>query len=249
MKLRLAKLKEKPEIFFTVQGEGLNIGVPSIFIRSSVCNLHCVWCDTFYTWNFEGTKFNVEHRDAPKVKKEDVMMEMETDEVIEFVSQWNCKHFVLTGGEPMLQQKVWIELMEKLKIDHLYEYFFEVETNATMPIDPKFDILIDQYNCSPKLASSGNQLELRRTKSFIQYAQNPKASFKFVICSQEDLEEVLSVIKEYSIPSNRVILMPEGRNPQELHEKALWLVELAKKYNFRFTPRLHVDLWGALRGV
>lgn len=247
MNLRLAKLKDKPEIFHTVQGEGINIGVPSIFIRTSICNLHCVWCDTAYTWNWIGTKFKNEHRDAPKYDIKEMIIEMSPEEVSQYIRQWPCKHLVFTGGEPMIQQKAWIELMTILRQEE--GWYFEVETNATLPIQPEFDELINQFNCSPKLESSGNELEIRRTKSFPMYAENPKAYFKFVITTPKDLDEVLSVIEEYKLPRQKVILMPEGRNPQELHEKALWLVEIAKQHNFRFTPRLHVDLWGALRGV
>ena len=243
----------KPEIFYTLQGEGISIGLPTIFIRTSTCNLHCVWCDTFYTWNFEGTKFQKEHKDMPKVKKEDFMMDMTVDEVMKaiFIANPNCTNLVFTGGEPMIQQKAWIELMKTLRQWNFTPptWHFQVETNATMPIAPEFLELIDQINCSPKLESSGNEIYLRKTKAFQQYVDTPKATFKYVIVEPNDLQEVLELVKEFNIPNERVILMPEGRNPQELKERSVWLAEIAKENMFRFTPRMHVDLWGAKRAV
>ena len=253
-KFKIAKMPDgKPEIFYTLQGEGLFIGLPTIFIRTSTCNLHCVWCDTFYTWNFEGTKFQKEHKDMPKVKKEDFMMDMTVLEVIKAINDANpkCKNLVFTGGEPMIQQKAWIELMKTLRQWNFTPptWHFQVETNATMPIMPEFLELIDAINCSPKLESSGNEQFLRDTKSFPQYVATPKATFKYVIVEPKDLEEVLALITKYNIPNERVILMPEGRNPQEVMDKSIWLAEICKENGFRFSSRLHVLLWGAKRAV
>lgn len=248
--LKLAKLNGSPEIFFTIQGEGGNIGLPSIFVRTALCNLYCVWCDTDYTWNWEGTPFT--HRNNVKYRKEDYIVEISTLAVAQAVQQWPCKNIVLSGGEPMLQQKELAQLMELLSPGgHHYAqgYHFEVETNATVAILPEFDAKVDQYNCSPKLASSGNKQEHRETRFFQQYAQNPKATFKFVICTPEDLREMLAFIEKHDISRNKVLVMPEGRTLEELNSKALWLVEQAKNEGLRYTPRLHINLWGAKRGV
>lgn len=239
---KLAKLNNEPEIFYTVQGEGLNLGQPSIFIRTALCNLYCSWCDTPYTWNWEGTPFK--HADGVKFEKKDFLIELHPLAVARTVQQYPCKNLVFTGGEPMLQQKAWVALMELLP-----DYHFEVETNATVSITSEFEKLVHQYNCSPKLASSGNVQAQRETKAFVEYAQNPKATFKFVVCTNKDLQDVLALATRHGIIRERILVMPEGRTPKELNEKTLWLVEQAKKEGLRFTPRLHVDIWGAKRGV
>lgn len=248
--LKVAKMEcGEPEIFYTLQGEGINTGVPSIFIRLSLCNLYCVWCDTDYTWNWEGTPFVHLNDSLPqykKFKKEDMIIQMSVIQVMEYLDRWDCRRVVLTGGEPMIQQKALIQLAKLLRSEG---YHIEVETNATRPITPEFDELVHEYNCSPKLESSGNKEKHRLTKFFPEYVANPKTTFKYVIVTPEDLEEVLSLIERYSIPQDRVILMPEGRTREELAEKSVWLAEIAKQYNLRFTPRLQVNLWGAKRAV
>ena len=234
MKFKLAALKKNPEIFHSIQGEGLNLGRPSIFIRSSFCNLHCSWCDTPYTWDWK------------KYDKKMEVMEIGLDARVEQIQQWPCKNLVFTGGEPMLQQPAWVELMEFLKPRN---YFFEVETNGTLAIEPAFDSLIDQYNCSPKLKNSGNEKTLRETKYFKGYANNPKAWFKFVVDTPQDLEEVMGWVNTYSLTPDRIFLMPQGKTKKEINVRSKWLAAAAQENGFRFSPRLHIDLWGEKRGV
>lgn len=222
------------EIFYSIQGEGIHVGRPSIFIRAALCNLRCVWCDTAYTWDWK------------KQDKEKAVIEMSVEDVIQTIQQWHCKNLVFTGGEPMLQQAGWVELMKKLKPKG---YRFEVETNGTIPIEPKFDALIDQYNCSPKLSSSKNGKKLRETKAFSAYAKSPKAWFKFVLSAPENLNEINRFVKKYDLDLSRILLMPEGKTKEELKGRSKWLGTLAKENNFRFTPRLHIELWGNRRGV
>ncbi|OGQ47196.1 MAG: hypothetical protein A3H42_00440 [Deltaproteobacteria bacterium RIFCSPLOWO2_02_FULL_46_8] len=222
------------EIFYSIQGEGIHVGRPSVFIRAALCNLRCVWCDTSYTWDWK------------KQGKEKAAIKMSVEDVIQSIQQWHCKNLVFTGGEPMLQQTAWIELMKKLKPKG---YRFEVETNGTIPIELKFDALIDQYNCSPKLSSSKNGKKLRETEAFFMYAKNPKAWFKFVLTAPEDLNEINRLVKKYDLDLSRILLMPEGKTKEELKGRSKWLGTLAKENNFRFTPRLHIELWGNQRGV
>lgn len=250
--MKIARFKEKGEIFYTIQGEGRSLGKPTIFVRSSLCNLHCIWCDTDYTWNWKNTPHPHIFDKIPgytKYVKEEQLVEMTTKEIITEVSQYPCKNLVLTGGEPLLQQKAWVDLMQQLR-NKDKGYWFEVETNGTLlPVEP-FDALINQYNVSPKLENSNNPAKLREKPAVYSFfAQNPKAWFKFVVAEKTDLNEVLALIKKYHISAEKVYLMPEGTTSERLHEKQQWLVEQCKKYGFNYTDRLHIHIYGSKRGV
>lgn len=245
--MKLAKLNGEPEIFYTIQGEGKSIGKPSIFLRTSLCNLHCSWCDTDYTWNWEGTPFKT--RTNKKFKKEEYIVEKSIEDIANIIVKFPCKHLVITGGEPMMQQNELIELMSSIRKDN-NDYHFEIETNGTLLPTDKFDQLIDQYNVSPKLSNSNNELKLReKPKPLYFFANNEKAYFKFVINSKTDLNEVLELIDKYKINPGKVYLMPEGINPNQLKEKQQWLVEICKKHGFNYTDRLHIHIYGSKRGV
>lgn len=247
--IKIAKPDEHPEIFYSIQGEGRNLGQPSIFVRTSLCNLHCCWCDTDYTWNWKGTRFEHDNDPAPgyeKFDKSKVIAEMSVEAVADSVRQFPCKNVVLTGGEPMIQQEALAQLMEALGPD----YWFEIETNGTLRPADRFDALIHQYNVSPKLANSNNPKQLReRPKVYEYFAAQPKAVFKFVLTQRSELQEVLSLVERYQIPPERVYLMPEGTSAEDLVEKQAWLVEVCKAYGFFFTSRLHVWIYGDRRGV
>ncbi|AXG69888.1 7-carboxy-7-deazaguanine synthase [Kordia sp. SMS9] len=251
-KLKLANLNGKPEIFHSIQGEGKNMGQPSVFIRTSLCNLHCVWCDTDYTWNWEKTRFaHVKDADPTyrKFKMEEMIVSLTLEEIYVEVAKTGCKNIVLTGGEPMMQLE---ELSALIKFFNTKaaDYFFEIETNGTILPDATFEALIDQYNVSPKLENSNNPKKLREKPAVYSYfATNEKAVFKFVISSENDLTEVLEICNTYKIPNQKVYLMPEGTNPEALQQKQQWLIEVCKKYQFHYTDRLHVHIYGDKRGV
>ncbi len=249
MNLKIAKPDQEPEIFYSIQGEGKNLGQPSIFVRTSLCNLHCRWCDTDYTWNWEGTRFTHDNDVLPgyrKFKKSEVIAEMELEEVAAAIQQYPCKNIILTGGEPMLQQPALTALMQTLGEG----YWFEVETNGTLLPDPGFEAAVHQYNVSPKLSNSNNSKKLReRPKVYRYFAASEKAHFKFVVANPEELTEVLELVELYGITSGRVFLMPEGTHPDRLAEKQQWLVEACKAHGFHFTSRLHIFIYGNKRGV
>lgn len=250
--LKLARLDSGPEIFHSIQGEGVSQGVPSIFIRASLCNLHCHWCDTDYTWNWEGTPWSHDRDSEPgyqKFKKEDFIIPLPTSEVASLVSSLHCHNVILTGGEPLLQDKAWCAMMAQLKeIDS--QYRFEVESNGTITPSDEFDRLVSQYNISPKLANSGNKPSLRTNEKALGYfAQSSKAWFKFVIAEKEDLNEVEAMITQFHLPKDRILLMPEGRDDASLQERRLWLVDICRDLGYRYSDRLHIQLWGSKRGV
>jgi len=250
--LKLAQFHDGPEIFHSIQGEGVSLGVPSIFIRSSLCNLHCQWCDTDYTWNWENTPWPHERDAEPGYQKfnpADHILEISPEEVAQRVTAYPCQNIILTGGEPLLQQPAWIDLLKHLRnIDS--DYRFEVETNGTLKPSAEFDALISQYNVSPKLSNSGNTRELRIAPTALAFfATSEKTWFKFVIAAPSDLEEVTALIKEHNLPKNRILLMPEGRTEQVLQQRRLWLADICRDQGFRYSDRLHIQLWGSKRGV
>lgn len=250
--LKLARLQGKPEIFHSIQGEGKNTGVPSVFVRTSLCNLHCIWCDTDYTWNWVGTRFAHAHDAKPgyqKFVKKDWIVECAVTEVAETVAAFGCKNVVLTGGEPMLQQPALVDLVSVLRTKSS-DYRFEVETNGTLSPTPAFDTIIDQYNVSPKLENSANPRRLREKPATLRFfSSSPKASFKFVVTEKNGLDEILWLQKTYAIAPEKIWLMPEGTSAKTLAKRRPWLVEICKQHGFRYSDRLHVQIWGDKKGV
>jgi len=251
--LKLAKHDGSAEIFHSLQGEGVNLGVASVFVRSSLCNLHCRWCDTDYTWNWEGTPWPHDREtsdpDYKKFKREDYIVEVPVSDVTAKIDSYSCLNVILTGGEPLLQDATWVDLMRSLtSLNPAYR--FEVETNGTLVPSDAFDTSVHQYNVSPKLTNSGNPSKLRIHPDALSFfASSPKAWYKFVIAEPSDLEEVEALISQYQLPQARVILMPEGRDETSLQRRRLWLADICRDRNYRYSDRLHIQLWGSKRGV
>jgi 7-carboxy-7-deazaguanine synthase len=220
------------EIFYSIQGEGMLTGVPSVFVRTSGCNLRCVWCDTPYTsWAPEGD-------------------DMTVAAILESVKQHPARHTVITGGEPMIAPQM-VELTQGVKNLGLH---ITVETAGTV-YQP---VACDLMSISPKLANSTPDDE-RFSRQHERLRIQPAAlaelmarypyQLKFVIAQPGDLDEVRALVSTLQADKERVILMPEGVDPARLRERSLWLAEICKEEGFRFSPRLHVDLWGDRRGV
>ena len=250
--LKLARLGDGPEIFHSLQGEGVNAGRPSIFVRTSTCNLHCVWCDTDYTWNWEGTTFHHERERDPgycKFRREQEVVETSVAEAANRVASFPCRDVVLTGGEPMLQQARLADLMEQLRRRDP-AYAFEVETNGTLRPDDRFDAFVAQYSVSPKLANSGNAAPLRlRWEALQWFAASPKAWCKFVVCAPADVDEIEALAARLALPAHRVLLMPEGRTAAEVEANRDLVVGLCLAKGYSFSDRLHLRLFGPVRGA
>jgi len=250
--MKISKNGTKPEIFHTIQGEGKSFGIPSVFIRSSLCNLHCFWCDTDYTWNWENTNFkhkNDNSKGYSKYKKENQILDLSTTEITNLVRKYNCSNVVLTGGEPLIQQNSITELMTELRILSK-EYTFEVETNGTIVPTSNFDDQIDQYNVSPKLSNARMDQSLRIKKEpLLFFSKSSKSNFKFVVSNKDDLNEIDNLIQLFKIDPSKIYLMSEGSYSDILIERDRWLVEVCKERNFNFTSRLHIFIWGSKRGV
>lgn len=219
------------ELFYSVQGEGASIGQPAVFARLQLCNLHCVWCDTRYTWD-------------PAHPDYDHYTLITPGELATRLAQFPCRRLVITGGEPLLHREALEQLLELIP-----EWDVEVETNGTLAGSAKIRERC-QLNVSPKLPSSGNELHIAQRPDVLRtLAQAPNAWFKFVVADQEDFAAMEHLIAATQLPHDRIIVMPEGRTQREITEHALAIIDLVKDRGYRLLPRLHVMLWGDKRGV
>jgi 7-carboxy-7-deazaguanine synthase len=225
------------EIFHSIQGEGLLAGVPSIFIRTSSCNLRCHWCDTPYaSWKPEGPEVSV-------------------SEILKRISEWNCNHIVLTGGEPMIAP----DLPELATVLKKQKKHITIETAGTIP--PK-GIPCDLASLSPKLSNStpsperdpawNKKHEATRLQPEVisEWIRKYPFQLKFVVSSENDLAEIKDLLSRLPpVPFHQILLMPEGIDSKTLASRSPWLVEICKREGFRFCPRLHIELFGHTRGT
>ena len=226
----------EPEIFASLQGEGPSAGRPSTFVRLSNCNLACAWCDTAYTWRFSGPG-------AYERKSEQVVLS-EQDTAARILA-FDGNRLVVTGGEPLLQGPALAKLLALLPDMHV-----EIETNGTVAPPPALDPLVHQYNVSPKLAHSGNPAaKTLIPERLAAFAADPRAFFKFVVATPEDVAEVLALAAAYAIPRERLFVMPEGTDSATLRTRSRWLAEICAREGLRLSDRLHIHLYGDTRGT
>lgn len=250
--LILAKLHDGPEIFYTLQGEGISAGIPSVFVRTSGCNLQCYWCDTEYTWNWIDTPYShaKDTLDAPaKHQRQQVQSRLAPTALVEQLLAIPCNNIIFTGGEPLLQQAA-LGAVAKLLLEHRADYEFEVETNGTLAPPMEFDAVITRYNVSPKLANSRMDVESRfRVPALQWFADSPKATFKFVASSLEDAEEIAAFQKRFEVSSRRLFVMPEARTQDSLERNRERVFQICLQHGWRYSDRLHVAIFGDRRGV
>jgi len=237
----------EPEIFASLQGEGASIGRPSTFVRLSRCNLACEWCDTAYTWRFEGD--NRPHRDGLAFARSSNQLTLDEADVAARIVALAPDRLVITGGEPLLQGAALARM-----IRHLEELrpgmWVEIETNGTAAPHPSLDPLVHQFNVSPKLSHSGNPAALALIpERLAAWSADRRAFFKFVVAKPDDADEVLALQETYAITGDRIFLMPEGRTSDDIRERSKWLSEICSEHGLRFTDRLHIHLWGDTRGT
>jgi organic radical activating enzyme len=232
------------EIFASLQGEGASVGRPSVFVRLSRCNLACTWCDTAYTWRFEGD--NRPHRDNLAFARAANQIAFDPAEVAARITAFGVPRLVVTGGEPLLQGPALAQMIGALGGG----MHVEIETNGTVAPVAALDARVQQYNVSPKLAHSGNPAALALVPERLRaWAADPRALFKFVIASAEDLNEVSDLAQAFAIVPERLFVMPEGTTSAALRERSVWLAEAAMRAGWRFTDRLHIHLYGDTRGT
>ncbi|OGT55064.1 MAG: hypothetical protein A3F17_08200 [Gammaproteobacteria bacterium RIFCSPHIGHO2_12_FULL_41_15] len=235
------------ETFYSIQGEGASAGVPAVFLRLAGCNLRCdgftyrdsatdehLGCDSKHVWRF-GQKM----------------------EFTEILSYWQTQgwlgklmqgaHLVITGGEPVIQQRALSSFIEHLD----KSIFIEIETNATLLINAMLLDRINQFNVSPKLAHSGEPTSKAYQPHVLQaLLSTHKTVLKFVVASPQDIDEIMiNYIEPFQFPRSRVWLMPEGGSMTAITAKKPWVVELCKQHLFNFTSRLQIDIWDEVTGV
>ncbi len=247
--LRLARIEDgTPEVFSSLQGEGPFLGRPSTFVRTSACNLQCFWCDTPYTWNWTGTGFA--HREAGSFDRDAETARLTIDALAERVAAFGNAALVLTGGEPMIQQRLLARLPEAVESRLGRDVIVDVETNGTIRPTAEFDAVVDHYVVSPKLASSRMDRASRIKPDVLRsFASRADAFFKFVIGGEDDLVEVLALVEAMGMSRERVYLMPEGDVLDRLEANQRAVAEACLAHGLRFSDRLHVRLYGSRRGV
>ena len=245
------------EIFgLTVQGEGPSIGRVVAFLRLYNCNQTCTWCDTYQTWANTPNKAS-KHQLRLLVPRETEEHRYTVDQVVEKLLSFpwpkgRRPKVVISGGEPMLQQPGIVAVMTDPRlIDAHFEW--EIETAGTIATIADLASLADagllRFNISPKLASSGNELRVRRNLDALRELMTFQGSaFKFVVCSLEDLEEVDELVDLVGMSLDSVFLMPEGTRPDEIVHGMQDIVEDAIKRGYNLTTRMHTLIWGDERG-
>lgn len=234
------------ELFYSLQGEGKLAGVPSVFVRTSGCNLRCWFCDSYHT-SWEPTH-----------------AEMMLDDIIDEIQSFDeAEHVVLTGGEPLIHSEA-ATLLERL---NELGYHTTVETNGTILLDAPIDLA----SISPKLASSTPTAEKAPTgdgeweekhekrridiDTLADFVDSYDSQLKFVVTGTDDIPEIERIVDQIrraastDIPDSDVLLMPEGATRAELDDSRADVAELAMEHGYRYTPRLHVDLWNDAPGT
>jgi 7-carboxy-7-deazaguanine synthase len=220
------------ETFVSLQGEGRLAGVPSFFMRATGCNLRCAWCDTPYTsWAPEGKHVPV-------------------GELLERARVSGCRHVVITGGEPLLQRELPRLAAELVAAGH----HVTVETAGTLA--PEFSCHL--LSVSPKTSNSDPNGQWRQRHQRLRTAltplgllltRHPEHQLKFVVRGEADLGEILPLVERLNIARERVLLMPEGRTAEEVAARAKLVGRLCLDHGLRYSPRLHLDVFGPGRGV
>lgn len=234
-------LFEVSETFRSIQGEGVHTGAPSFFVRLARCNLACSWCDTAYSWDFERFDYAAE------------VTTLALDVLGERILRESPGRIVVTGGEPLLQQKGLVQLFSWLDARREERgeprEFLEIETNGT--VLPRAELLarVDHWNVSPKLASSGEPEERRvRERALVALRDTGRASLKIVVRG-DDLAEADALVASLAWPRERVVLMPEAASRAALGERGPLIAAAALARGVRYSSRLHIELFGGKRGV
>jgi 7-carboxy-7-deazaguanine synthase len=224
------------EIYQSIQGEGNLTGTESVFVRASGCNLRCWFCDTpFASWKPEGEDLSVE-------------------EILAQVNQYDCRHTVVTGGEPML----FSELIPVCHALRKQGWHITIETAGTlylpvecdlMSISPKLSNATPDGQASPKWRERHEHT--RHVPEVIrQLVKEHDCQFKFVIGHRTDCDEVLRYLEQFpEIDRANAMLMPLGTTTEELSRVGAWLEDACQELGLRYCPRRQIEWFGLVRGT
>ncbi len=228
------------EIFYSLQGEGFLAGVPSVFVRLAGCPLRCRWCDTKYARDYEAGR------------------EYEVADIVETVQKYDCRYVVITGGEPLvtaeLEAREGLKQLTKTLKDNGWHITIETVGGWFME-----DLACDLMSISPKLS---NAVPKNSIDAVIHKKNQPDIAvlgelidkydylLKFVVDTEADLAEILSVIKRIdNVDRNKVMLMPQAATRKEYLAKSPMVAELCTQTGFAFCQRLQILLWNNERGT
>jgi 7-carboxy-7-deazaguanine synthase len=222
------------EMFYSLQGEGILVGAPSVFVRLAGCPLRCRWCDTAYAWDYSAGE------------------ELAPAEIVERISRWPARFVVLTGGEPLTGPDLAVrpglaDLTRRLNALGLH---VTIETAGTIFVP---GLACDLMSISPKLGNATSpalhQIECCDPQILGRLIATYPYQLKFVIDSPRDIGEVREVLARLGpVDPTRVLLMPQARTREELLAKSPMVAELCLETGFRFCDRLHIFLWSDERG-
>lgn len=228
-------------VFYTIEGEGEFIGQPSVFMRMAMCNLTCIGfasadspngCDSFVSWSVKNKKTFKE-----------VFEMMEDNNYVEHLR--NRAILKLTGGEPFIQEKQLLKFIEAFVERYHFIPRIDFETNATLTPSSRWqEVYKATFTTSPKLSSNGDPEEKTYKPDVLRWHVEHGSSFKFVIASDKDIEEIWrKYVKEINVPLNRIWFMPCCGSRQEHIQNALAVAEYAKAMHVNFSPRLQLVIW------
>lgn len=235
----------------TFQGEGPSIGTPCFFLRLGGCNQHCSWCDTPYTWAFSDG-LAAKHQAGKKYDPRQELTKYAAGDVVDQLEMMRTKAgifaprmLVISGGEPLLQQKKLVPLMTRLAS---LGWFFEIETAGTLAPTNELWSITKRFNVSPKIENSGNPLQQRYKPTALRALQaTGRAIWKFVVVDIEDLKEIDFVVHENNLTP--VYIMPEGVHAADIEKHAQDVAAEVLKRGWHMTTRLQILLYGNRRGV
>ncbi len=259
------------EHFYSIQGEGASVGVPAYFIRLQGCNLMCGgpnaqlmkegkatwWCDSELIW-----------RSGNDVTVIDLISSWQKDDILDRILSGQI-HLVWTGGEPTLPKHVQAITEAMHTLNDMYpqnDIYNEIETNGTIVVPEQFYTghqnpqgaytswipeVIQQVNCSPKLANSGMAESMRKNPDAIEQIKNHRNGwFKFVVSCEDDIWEIQEDwILPFKLNPSSIIIMPGVDNREDLAERTRFLFEMTKKYGYRGVTRQHILAWNRVTGV
>jgi 7-carboxy-7-deazaguanine synthase len=213
------------EVFLSLQGEGPSAGTRAHFVRLQGCDVGCRWCDTKYSWDFAGGETVAAERLWERAR-----------------ALGDAELLVVTGGEPL--QHPGIEALLEQAVGRWPRV--EVETSGVAPPPARRPTL--HYNVSPKLPSATPRWA-ETWRHLDAWLAEPNATFKLVVGDPPDLDDARRMIDRHAIPAARVMLMPEGMTGEAVRARTAGLAAACHTHGYRLSRRLHIERWGARRGV